>query len=144
MCNISFMRRRITYAVSLCFAILFFVSCSTNSSGDLEVKVDALSDCMQKGGNLQTLSKHSTTVYRWIGDNRMEIKRNNVPVACNSAEMKVKAKVAEGRIIVDEEPSKVNETCFCVKNFRYVIEEIPSGDYTFVLNGNDYGLIRIY
>ena len=52
--------------------------------------------------------------------------------------------IVEGRIIVDEEPSKVNETCFCVKNFRYVIEEIPSGDYTFVLNGNDYGLIRIY
>lgn len=110
----------------------------------MDVKVDVLSDCMQEGESLQTLSKHSTTVYRWIGDNRMEIKRNNVPVACNSAEMKVKAKVTEGRIIVDEEPSKGNETCFCAKNFRYVIEEIPSGDYTFVLNGNDYGLIRIY
>ena len=142
--NTGFMQRRIIYAVSLCFAILFFVSCSKSSSGDLEIKVDVLSDCVQKGENFQDLARHSTTVHRWIGDNRMEIIRKNVPVACKSAEMKVKAKVVEDSIIVEEEPLKESEDCFCARNFRYVIEEIPSGDYTFVLNGNDYGLIRIY
>lgn len=138
------MKKRNTYMALFFLATLFLASCSKNSSEDLEVKVGALSDCMQSGGSLQVLSKQTSTSYRWMEDNRMEIKRNNVPVACKSAEIKVNAKVENGCIIVDESPLKDTDTCLCVRNFRYEIEEIPSGDYNFVLNGNNYGLIRIY
>lgn len=131
-------------SVVLCGFAAMFAGCSGKEKEEVVCQVFDLSGCRQQLAPSSVRKDFSSSSYHWVNNGNLEVNRVNVAVNPQVSELKANVKIENGRIEIDETFVAKPQESACLKDLKFEISGIPSGDYKVVVGERELGHVRIY
>ncbi len=138
------MRMKTALSVVLCGFAAMFVGCSGEEKEEVACQVFDLSGCKQQLAPSSVRKDFSSSSYHWVNSGNLEVNRLNVAVNPQISELKADVKVENGRIEINETFVAKPKESACLKDLKFEISGIPSGDYRIFIGERELGHVRIY